>query len=84
MYKLHTTANRFLRQPAYTAEEVEQLVYELVAASVLDVLPSERLKDLNEALLKDDEALEEFLEKNVPHFKEVLERVERRLTLRHS
>lgn len=81
MHTLQTTANKPLRSVVYTAEEVEQLVYELVAASVLDALPSGKLGALDTALLGDDATLEEFLEKNVPHFKEVLERAKKRLAL---
>ncbi len=65
----------------YTAEEVERLVYELLAASVLDALPSGKLKALDEVLSRDDDTLEVFLEEHVPHFKEVLERAQKRLTL---
>lgn len=69
------------RGRVYTLEEVERLVYELVAASLLDAMPSEKLRALDAALLQDDVALEEFLEKHIPHFKEVLERTHRRLAL---
>lgn len=57
----------------YTEEDVETAVYEFIAASLLDVLPEEKLEELDHALAGTDEEFDIFLSRNIPDVNAVLQ-----------
>lgn len=59
----------------YTREDVEALVYELLAVSILETLPEEKLDALDAALSGSDEAFDIFLHEQVPAIEGVLKDV---------
>lgn len=53
-------------------ESVEEAMYELIAASLLDAIPEERLPEFDAALAQGEDAVELFLQDAVPHVDQIL------------
>lgn len=81
MSKSHPTKSSFSDTSVYTAEEVETLVYELLAVSILEILPEDTLLALDQAVSGTDEAFDAFLKEHVPNMQTMLEEAVQTLAL---
>lgn len=69
-----------INTPAST-DSVEQAVYELIATSILDAVPDDKLDAFDKALAEGDESFDAFLVEYIPQLDDILENLMNRLAL---